>query len=178
MLVSLASSTQTCFSRAVCAYVSASRATNPAAPWTMKSHSLLPLNGDISSSKSLNNVQTWLETCDEDHSCISYNTYTMPKRILQIAQDSIFLREDLDGQFRYACLSHCWGAGRLSFKLVKSHRLDLCHGFSVNDLPKTCQDAVSICDWLGVEYLWIDGLCKDTLNTVCLLTDSARHRSR
>ena len=89
-----------------------------------------------------------------------------PRDYFQIVGDRVFLREDPIGQFKYACLSHCWGSGGLSFKLMKSDRLDLCHGLPAHNLPETFQDAVQICDRLGIEYLWIDGLCRRTLTTI------------
>lgn len=36
---------------------------------------------------------------------------------------------------------------------------DRLEGFSVNDLPKTFQDAVRVTRTLGKKYLWIDAIC-------------------
>ncbi|KAF2026908.1 HET-domain-containing protein, partial [Setomelanomma holmii] len=63
----------------------------------------------------------------------------------------------------YVALSHCWG------QPIKKEQKTFCttqdniggrlEGFSVLELPKTFQDAVTVTRELGVLYLWIDSLC-------------------
>ena len=86
----------------VSAYMSALCMTDPAASSSTNLPSMLPLGGDTSSADPFNTLQTWLETCDQGHMCVSPDSFLMPKRILQIVGDSMFLREDLTGQFKYA----------------------------------------------------------------------------
>jgi hypothetical protein len=60
-------------------------------------------------------------------------------------------------------LSHCWG------QLPKEEQKKFCttpdnirrrlQGFSISELPKTFQDAVTVTRELDVPYLWIDSLC-------------------
>ncbi|KAH6643214.1 tol protein, partial [Boeremia exigua] len=78
----------------------------------------------------------------------------------------LFLREGLAGNFRYACLSHCWGATGLKCKLVKGNKINLCQGFGIESLPNTFRDAVQICLRLSIRFLWIDALCivQDDIN--------------
>jgi len=59
---------------------------------------------------------------------------------------------------RYCCLSHCWG-GFQPVKLETKTSQLLRSGLPLQQLPKTFQDAVEVCLWLGVRYLWIDSLC-------------------
>jgi hypothetical protein len=55
-------------------------------------------------------------------------------------------------------LSHCWG---LSHRITAtSATLDrLKKEISLDELPKTFQDAIIIAERLSVQYLWIDPLC-------------------
>jgi hypothetical protein len=83
----------------------------------------------------------------------------VPKRVLEITQRGIILRENLFGCIRYACLSHCWGADGVAFKLTSTNLGTLKHGIEPSILPKTFRDAVEICSRLQIPYLWIDALC-------------------
>lgn len=68
----------------------------------------------------------------------------------------------------YLSLSHCWGpppdpnaelGGRAGSVLTK-HTLPKWIAFlPVNDLPLAFRHAITICSWLGLEYIWIDSLC-------------------
>ncbi|KAL9607138.1 MAG: hypothetical protein Q9167_007921 [Letrouitia subvulpina] len=59
---------------------------------------------------------------------------------------------------KYAALSHCWG-GQGSFKLQTSNLSSLTKGIQVDQLPKTFQDAIQVCKYLRIQFLWIDSLC-------------------
>lgn len=60
-------------------------------------------------------------------------------------------------------LSHCWGKPSdeelKSFCTTPENYHDRLEGFSINDLPKTFQDAVRVTRILGKKYLWIDAIC-------------------
>ncbi|KAH6621849.1 tol protein, partial [Boeremia exigua] len=95
--------------------------------------------------------------------------------------DILSLREDLVGEHKYACLSHCWGAGGLAYKLLKANKYNFCQGFSRQHLPKTFRDAVEICEFLGIRFLWIDALCivqddiKDWNKAAAAMAEIYRH---
>ena len=119
------------------------------------------LNGDTSSTDSINTIKTWIDTCNCQHQCVESGAPQMLDRLLQITEQTIFFRENLDStKLKYACLSHCWGVDGLEIKLTKSNKLDLCNGFQCNTLPKTFREAILVCFQLGVEYTWVDALCK------------------
>lgn len=84
----------------------------------------------------------------------------LPKRILEIAAEHVFLREQPASPAPYACLSHCWGPNGPAVKLTAETFKCLREGLSIHDLPKTFQDAVEVCRHLGIHYVWIDALCK------------------
>jgi Heterokaryon incompatibility protein (HET) len=60
---------------------------------------------------------------------------------------------------RYMALSHSWGA--LEFlKLTESELPSwIEHGISIDALPPTFRDAVSVVRRVGLRFLWIDSLC-------------------
>jgi hypothetical protein len=74
------------------------------------------------------------------------------------SNDNVHLREILDEQDRYVCLSHCWGKVQL-IRALKDNIEDIKNGISFASLPKTFQDAIQITRHLGIRYLWIDSLC-------------------
>jgi len=63
----------------------------------------------------------------------------------------------------YVALSHCWGDLPKEVKdMFCSSTKNICNrqeGFSINDLPRTFQDAIRVTRELGQQYLWIDSLC-------------------
>ena len=129
--------------------------------WMQDFSSIRVLNGDTSSSDSIDTLKTWIDTCNCQHQCVESGASQIPDRLLQITEQTVFLREDLDGaNIIYVCLSHCWGVEGLGTKLTQSNRLDLCNGIRCDTLPKTFREAVEVCTQLGVEYLWIDALCE------------------
>lgn len=44
-------------------------------------------------------------------------------------------------------------------RLLEDNLESFIRGIPIADLPNTVRDAVSIAQWLGVRYLWIDSLC-------------------
>ncbi|KAH8663694.1 heterokaryon incompatibility protein-domain-containing protein [Tricladium varicosporioides] len=113
----------------------------------------------------------WLRQCDESHSCNQESVETgtfLPTRLIFVGttQDPNSLRlvlgTEIDGG-KYIALSHQWGNPsddeKEEFCTTQdniNHRLS---GFSIFDLPKTFQDAVTATRELHVPYLWIDSLC-------------------
>ena len=92
----------------------------------------------------------------------------IPKRLLRIGSDNVLLLyetanrgaalEEID--LRYTALSHCWG----SYPIVKTTTVTM-PGFETKGicwacLPKTFQEAILLTRDLGINYIWIDSLCK------------------
>lgn len=123
---------------------------------------LRPFSQDSGSSGALSVVSSWLKNCHDNHKKCCNDETTLPTRVLAvgcIGDSNIRLIEpDAGTTGKYASLSHCWGS---SLMLTTTHTSRHVHmsGIFVSDLPKTFQDAVSVCRHLGIPYLWIDSLC-------------------
>jgi hypothetical protein len=59
---------------------------------------------------------------------------------------------------RYTALSYFWGEKQQPFITTKENFKQMEHGILISDMPKTLQDAVSITQRLGVQYLWVDAI--------------------
>ncbi|KAI3555000.1 hypothetical protein CABS01_11592 [Colletotrichum abscissum] len=81
-----------------------------------------------------------------------------PKRLLQINENQVILRENV-GQQRYVCLSYCWGESAQITKTTKETIKDHQRNIPWHQLNATFQDAITVCRRLDVSYLWIDSLC-------------------
>jgi hypothetical protein len=139
--------------------VNADEASASEAPPTSRPDSHLP--DRTSSFQTTQRLNQWLATCAETHTgCQTLRETAMPKRILEIKDAHVYLRETTATKDRYACLSHCWGAQGPSFRLQSSTHQQLASGLAFDQLPKTFRDAVSICISIGIQFLWIDALCQ------------------
>ncbi|GME23091.1 uncharacterized protein K452DRAFT_204684 [Neofusicoccum parvum] len=66
---------------------------------------------------------------------------------------------DQDTDISYAALSYVWGSDPDNGKL-KGHMVERLESpNSLDDVPKTIEDALIICSELGYQYLWVDRLC-------------------
>jgi hypothetical protein len=63
----------------------------------------------------------------------------------------------------YVGLSHCWGKPtdeeKKRYRTTKDKYNARLKGFSVDNIPKTFQDAVRVTQAIGQLYLWIDAVC-------------------
>lgn len=57
----------------------------------------------------------------------------------------------------YVALSHCWGKARL-IALTRSNITFLKNGVSLDQLPKTFQDAIAVTRRFQHQYIWIDSM--------------------
>lgn len=120
-------------------------------------------SGNTASLQAFRCLEDWINTCVHSHPrCNASIPGYIPKRVLEITQHGVILRENLSGCVRYACLSHCWGADGVAFKLISANLGTLKHGIESSILPKTFRDAIQICSCLQIPYLWIDALCKES----------------
>ena len=108
--------------------------------------------------------------CDSHPSCfVDVSKFRLPTRLLDLQpglDDGVIrLRptqnDNTAGTINYIALSHCWGPKGLPdiAKTTKATFKDRTQGIRIPDLPKSFQDAVKICQELGIRYLWIDSLC-------------------
>jgi hypothetical protein len=109
----------------------------------------------------LSQATQWIKTCVNEHKkCNLDYEANLPRRVIHIDVDGSKLRldEGLHKKARYAALSHCWGKSKdlvSNSQNIAQHKLDI----PLVSLPKTFRDAVTFCQQLEIEYLWIDSLC-------------------
>lgn len=132
------------------------------------------LSQDTSSEQAYKTLRGWIANCFETHKKCSKSTVVgLPKRVIEISGQNVFLRETQGIQARYACLSHCWGSKGAALQLTSATIEILKGGISRTRLPKTFSDATTICDRLDIHYIWIDAICGSTHSNVY---DSRTHR--
>lgn len=115
----------------------------------------------ISSSKEcMEKAHSWLKDCIDLHACPSKTCQPLPKRVICVGDEhsKAFLHEPSRGETGcWVALSYCWGKRNVLTTLSTLRpRID---GFDINELPRTCSDAVRATRALGIQYLWIDALC-------------------
>jgi hypothetical protein len=119
------------------------------------------MSDETSSHEAYNALKKWLATCLSDHGSCSKETATsLPRRVLEIKESHVYLRDLHKAQAKYACLSHCWGSCGASLQLNSATIMTLKKGIPKSKLPKTFRDAAEICIVLDIRYLWIDAICK------------------
>ncbi|CAH0045134.1 unnamed protein product [Clonostachys solani] len=88
----------------------------------------------------------------------------LPRRILDLGDDGVPLRNSiqlLEPEAVYApyvTLSHCWVNREVLTTTTANLHTHIKH-ISFDSLPQTFQEAIKICRWLNIRYLWIDSLC-------------------
>ena len=129
-----------------------------------------------------NFIKSALHTCNSNHVRCNSDSLVhgstggnvsnfVPKRLLYIgsnqAADRIRLYESENGAsssdrsgLQYAALSHCWGELQIVRTTQASLSEFLTSGISWSALSTTFKDAISIAREIGMEYIWIDSLCK------------------
>lgn len=149
----------------------------------IRTASLTP--GDTASEKSWLQILEWMSFCTKHHEkCNELEVGFIPSRLIDVnyAKDKVRLEEipannslpptstfpeyvtgsparERAYDHRYACLSHCWGESRSPLLTRRDNLGKNIRGISIDQLPKSFQDAVYITRRLGLSYLWIDSFC-------------------
>ncbi|KAE8861120.1 hypothetical protein PTNB29_06215 [Pyrenophora teres f. teres] len=109
-------------------------------------------------------AKKWFKSCKLHHtSCREMpKPKWYPKRLLEVHPEKrnprLILTADHANLTEYASLSHCWGL-KPFVKLLSKDYTKFLREISFDELPKTFQDALSICKSLGLGYIWIDSFC-------------------
>jgi hypothetical protein len=102
-----------------------------------------------------------MNLCSKYHECIPKNTH-LPTRVLDLVSgrgsEGISLLETNGEVGTYAALSHSWGQTH-HIITTKLNIEDLKRNIRFDALPKTFQDAITICKKLEIQYIRIDSLC-------------------
>jgi hypothetical protein len=92
----------------------------------------------------------------------SSDTEDVPTRLLSIGlseNDPIKLVETGSKlKVKYAALSHSWGNARHFTTDISNYQRHL-QDIPFSCLPATFQEAISVCRFLGISYIWIDSCC-------------------
>ena len=116
-------------------------------------------------------ARQWMLRCTSQHGeCVKNESpHYYPTRLLEFDTETIRLVERSKTQFAgtYATLSYSWGKDK--FKVLTEQILaEFQSGIGLQGLPATFRDAVSVCQKLGIVYLWIDCYCilqdEDSMN--------------
>lgn len=87
----------------------------------------------------------------------------VPRRLIKIGtgRDGLHLSlYEATKPVEYACLSYRWGTLTSSILTTKKTNVAAFRDcMSLHQLPRTIQDAVSLCHGIGLRYLWVDSLC-------------------
>ncbi|KAF2096901.1 HET-domain-containing protein, partial [Rhizodiscina lignyota] len=106
-------------------------------------------------------IRSWLAICDSSHvDCTSrprWEKKFVGFRVIDVEKHCIVR---MPRECRYTALSYVWGkVDQLKLSLAKI--FDWKDPGSLLDvqLPATIRDAISVCQLLGLRYLWVDSLC-------------------
>lgn len=140
-------------------------------PWRVRREMfpLRPIPNSTGHADVLNIAKMWLENCDRSHNCNMFSTESTfdcewyPKRLIDV-ENAAFPRlfetqSERPQNSCYATLSHCWGSNPDFITLLTKNLAEFCAGIAIEVLPKSFRDAIMICGYLGIRYLWIDSLC-------------------
>lgn len=108
---------------------------------------------------------SWLKDCIENHpTCGVSGPVPLPTRVIDVGYTNPSeprLVESRGLHDNYVALSYCWGDAKLHppMKTLKENYDAYKRCIEFSSMPRTIQDAVTICRKLGVRYLWVDALC-------------------
>lgn len=107
-------------------------------------------------------AKLWISNCLESHpECQQMASNILPDRVIHVGRGvDPRLVENYSGELtgKYAALSYCWG-GHVAMQLKKDNIEIFKQNMGFDDMPKTLQDATTVCVALDIEYVWIDALC-------------------
>ena len=114
---------------------------------------------DTSSYAAVELAKSWLGACIQRHEgCAIPERTPLPRRVLDISNHRVRLRETNGKMGSYVALSHCWGPKPIVMTVrsnYESHLSDI----PWSALSKTFQDCITFAWRLEYRYVWIDSLC-------------------
>jgi hypothetical protein len=121
------------------------------------------VHADASSPVCLNLIKGWYDDCVANHGpCSDPGSPTVPTRLIAVEGGEVDWKTRLvelpDIGVRYAALSHRWNSDVL--KTTTNNLASMFEDIPRSSLSRTFQDAVVICKYLGISYLWVDSICK------------------
>ena len=130
----------------------------------MLTHLRTCLPSNSRSPELLNLTKRWLNVCQTSHKACREDVKTTwyPTKLLRVTSKPsgarLVVTKGQHMQGGYATLSHCWGSKPI-VRLVCANLVQFQQEIDATALPKTFQDAISLCRSFGLRYIWIDSLC-------------------
>ncbi|OJJ78195.1 hypothetical protein ASPBRDRAFT_257975 [Aspergillus brasiliensis CBS 101740] len=124
----------------------------------------LEVTPDSGSRAAFARAHKWLSYCDKhDGACKPPNPEYKPRRLINVGSvDGVrepFLFEPVE-PVRYACLSYCWGKDLDQLLTTTSENIQAhFQAIAFSALPRTIQDAITVCRNLNIPNIWVDSLC-------------------
>ncbi|KFA68356.1 hypothetical protein S40285_02481 [Stachybotrys chlorohalonatus IBT 40285] len=110
-------------------------------------------------------IKRWIERCDKHHesTCTgTYQDFLLPEAKLSFIDVENRCIVTPDEPVRYAALSYVWGLDKVPLATkanIASLRIPGAFLPGGLELPRTINDTVRLCSWLGIRYLWVDSMC-------------------
>jgi hypothetical protein len=121
-----------------------------------------PLQHEINSDQAFERITQWLQLCAAHPECAPSVESPLPTRLIELGTKqtggSIRLSSTKGSHGKYAALSYCWGS-RQPGVTMKSNLKDRMLSIDASELSKTVQEAITITQRLGFQYLWVDAIC-------------------
>ncbi|CZR67476.1 uncharacterized protein PAC_17375 [Phialocephala subalpina] len=122
-------------------------------------------NNPSDSSANLGLARLWISQCIQHHElCRLGNSSTqpglLPTRLINVHDRSQPFLQVMKGEVLepYLALSYRWGEGMMG-QALKSTNEAYQRCLPLNDIPRTCWDAIQVTRMIGYKYLWIDAFC-------------------
>jgi hypothetical protein len=125
------------------------------------------INENPSSLDSLRRAGNALKYCLAHHrGCQKPEASYVPLRLVRLwRQDNALCCQlqhtQVPQEVQYATLSYCWGNSH-HFHTTSSNLEDHMRGVTFEELPLTLQHAIIVTYDLGLQYIWIDAICKSS----------------
>jgi hypothetical protein len=112
----------------------------------------------------LQRVAAYSRNCARNHKLCKMDTCPIQaKGVLDLASSStgvVRLIEASGISKPYVALSHCWGISSqhplmTTYATLDDHTI----GIALSSLPQSFRDAIKVCTYMNIQYIWIDCLC-------------------
>jgi hypothetical protein len=110
-------------------------------------------------------IRRWIDQCDKHHAATcsgKHEEFLLPKAKLSFIDVEERCITTPENPVQYAALSYVWGTAKVPVATkanIQSLRLPGAFSQGSLELPATIRDAVQLCSWIGIRYLWVDSMC-------------------
>lgn len=121
-------------------------------------HPVCPNNSGF---QALGKMKRWIKTCKSEHTlCAKKKPLFLPRRLIEISENSHVKLVEPEDPCSYVALSYCWGTQREAWlRTLKSNIVQHQQSIDKEQLPQALLDAILLTRALGFRFIWIDALC-------------------